>query len=625
MRQAVPVKAGRPALAEVLVLICGLAMAACARTESGPAEVRYLIGVSQANLSEPWRIAMCDDIKAEAAKHPDLRVIFADAADSAEKQIQDVRRLMDYGVDLLIISEIDSTALTPVVEQAYRSIPVILLDRAVEGYDYTLFIGPDNEQIGREAGRYVAELLGERGGSVLEIQGRSGSPPALDRSNGFREVLSGRPGIRLLEPVAADWLRDRAEDEFLKRASDYPRIDVVFAQNDSMAYGAALAAQRVGMQGIKIIGTDGFPGPNGGLDLLRRGMLAATFICPTGGTAAIEYGIDILDRREGIPKKILLRTRKVTTADLEPSGVTAPYVQASSKPTGRRLVLGFAQVGHESHWRMTNTASVKEAVAKAGFELRFVDCENLVEKQVEAIDSFIRDRVDVIAFSPIVESGMEPVLRRAKAAGIPVVLIDRAVDTKDDSLWVTFVGSDFLEEGRRAGRWLAERLGERPARIVEIQGTLGSAPALDRKEGFEEILAQHPNLTLISSVVSDFTPEGGKAAMQRILSSVFGPIHAVFAHNDEMAFGAIEALEEAGLKPGKEVIIVSVDAGRKAFEAMIAGKLNCTVECTPLLGPQLVKAVQDYMAGKSMPIRIITDEAVFPAEIAKEVLPKRKY
>ena len=167
----------------------------------------------QANLTEPWRINMSDEIRTEAAGYPDLRIVFTDAADSNGRQIRDVHTLLDSGIDLLIISPNDSDALSPVIDEAYARIPVILLDRSVEGFDYTLFIGPDNRLVGKQAGQYIAELLGERGGKVVEIRGRSGSPPVLDRERGFREAISHVPSITIVDTIIADWLRDKAEDE----------------------------------------------------------------------------------------------------------------------------------------------------------------------------------------------------------------------------------------------------------------------------------------------------------------------------------------------------------------------------------------------------------------------------
>jgi len=292
-----------------------------------------------------------------------------------------------------------------------------------------------------------------------------------------------------------------------------------------------------------------------------------------------------------------------------------------------KIVLGFSQIGAESEWRTANTESIKQAAKDAGIELKFSDAQQKQENQIKAIRSFIAQKVDVIAFSPVVESGWETVLREAKAANIPVIITDRAVDVKDESLWVTFMGSDFVEEGRRAGRWLLEKekgtTGD--VNIVELQGTVGSAPAIDRKKGFEEIIKANPRLKIIRSQTGDFTRAKGKEVMEAFLKAEGKKINVLFAHNDDMAIGAIQAIEEAGMKPGKDIIIISIDGVKGAFEAMIAGKLNVSVECSPLLGPQLMQAVKDLKAGKSLPRRIVTQESVFPMEVAAKEFPSRKY
>ena len=294
----------------------------------------------------------------------------------------------------------------------------------------------------------------------------------------------------------------------------------------------------------------------------------------------------------------------------------------------KKIVLGFSQIGAESEWRTANSESIKSAAKEAGIDLKFSDAQQKQENQIKAIRSFIAQKVDVIAFSPVVESGWETVLREAKAAKIPVILSDRAVDVKDDSLWVSFMGSDFVEEGRRAANWLVEYLDKKGVKgsvnIVELQGTVGSAPAIDRKKGFEEILKSHPNLKVTRSQTGDFTRAKGKEVMEAFLKADKN-INVLYAHNDDMAIGAIQAIEEAGLKPGKDITIVSIDAVKGAFEAMMAGKLNCSVECSPLLGPQLMDAVKDLKAGKTLPKRIVTKEGVFPAEVAAKVFPTRKY
>ena len=292
------------------------------------------------------------------------------------------------------------------------------------------------------------------------------------------------------------------------------------------------------------------------------------------------------------------------------------------------LTIGFSQVGAESEWRTANTASIKAAAKQAGINLKFADAQQQQQNQVKAIRSFIAQRVDVIAFSPVVETGWETVLREAKNAKIPVILTDRAVKVSDPSLYVSFIGSDFVEEGRRAARWLVDYARKNPNKqlnIVELQGTTGAAPANDRKKGFAEVIATNPKMKIIRSQTADFTRAKGKEVMEAFLKSEGKNINVLYAHNDDMAIGAIQAIEEAGLKPGKDIVIVSIDGVRGAFEAMMQGKLNATVECNPLLGPTLMQTAQAVVAGKPVPQRIVVTEGVFPAEVAAKEFPNRKY
>jgi simple sugar transport system substrate-binding protein len=311
-------------------------------------------------------------------------------------------------------------------------------------------------------------------------------------------------------------------------------------------------------------------------------------------------------------------------------GAAAVAMFAAAIPAfaAKPLVIGFSQIGAESEWRTANTASIKDAAKKAGVTLKFADAQQRQENQVKAIRSFIAQRVDVIAFSPVVESGWDTVLREAKAAKIPVILTDRAVNVADKSLYASFIGSDFVEEGRRAGRWLVDYAKKNPGKqlnIVELQGTVGSAPAIDRKNGFQEVIAGNPKLKIIRSQTGDFTRAKGKEVMEAFLKSEGKNINVLYAHNDDMAIGAIQAIEEAGLKPGKDIVIVSIDGVKGAFEAMMQGKLNVTVECSPLLGPTLMQTAQDVVAGKPVPKRVTVNEGVFPAELAAKEFPNRKY
>lgn len=288
--------------------------------------------------------------------------------------------------------------------------------------------------------------------------------------------------------------------------------------------------------------------------------------------------------------------------------------------------VGFSQIGAESGWRAANTASIKAEAKRRGIDLVFLEAGGKQENQIRALRSFIQQRVDVIAFSPVVETGWQPVLEEIKQAGIPVVLTDRAVAVTDETLYRCFIGSDFVEEGRRAARWLADATKGQGV-VVELQGTPGSAPAIDRKKGFEEVLAQHPGLKIVKSQSGDFTRAKGKEVMEAFLRSPEGPsITALYAHNDDMALGAIQAIQEAGRKPGTDLLVVSIDGVKDAFLAMKEGTLNCTVECNPLLGPQMFDVVEKLRKGETVARRIQTEEGMFTREqVTDAVLAGRQY
>jgi simple sugar transport system substrate-binding protein len=294
-------------------------------------------------------------------------------------------------------------------------------------------------------------------------------------------------------------------------------------------------------------------------------------------------------------------------------------VAAAKKPA----TVGFSQVGAESAWRTAETESIKSEAQKRGVNLKFSDAQGKQENQIRAVRSFIAQGVDAIILAPVVETGWGPVLQEAKRAKIPVVLVDRGIKG-DESLFATLIASDFVEEGRLAGEWLAKKVNGK-AGIVELQGTPGSAPALDRKKGFEQAIAKQPGMKIIASQSGDFRRSQGKEVMEALIKKHANEITAVYAHNDDMALGAIQALEESGRKPGSDVVVVSVDGVKDAFNAMVDGKLNCSVECNPLLGPMAFDAVEKALAGEKLPKRTVVQDKVFDQANAKEVLPTRKY
>jgi simple sugar transport system substrate-binding protein len=292
-----------------------------------------------------------------------------------------------------------------------------------------------------------------------------------------------------------------------------------------------------------------------------------------------------------------------------------------------QVVLGFSQIVAEANWNTANTESIRKAAHDAGIELRLEDAHRSQANQVAALRSFVTQRVDVIAFSPVVETGYEGVLREIRAARIPVILLDRTIEVSDDTLYASLIGSDFVEEGRRAARWLLQNTRHVPGKIdiVELRGTVGSAPANDRKQGFAEIIASDPRYRIIRSESGDFDRARAREVMAGFLQAEGRRNRVLFAHGDTMALGAIDAIEDAGIKPGSDILVISIEGSRKALEAIVAGKLNVSVECSPLLGPQLMTVVKDLAAGKTVPRRVITQEFVFTRENAAVELPKRAY
>lgn len=290
------------------------------------------------------------------------------------------------------------------------------------------------------------------------------------------------------------------------------------------------------------------------------------------------------------------------------------------------ITLGFAQVGAESGWRTANTKSIQESAKTAGINLKFSDAQQKQENQIKAIRSYIQQKVDLIAFSPVVESGWDTVLKEAKDAKIPVILTDRAIDSPDTTLYKTFLGSDFVLEGNKAAEWLIK---DKEAvtddiNIVELQGTTGAAPANDRMSGFADIIKAEPKFKIVASQTGDFTRSGGKQVMEAFLKS--NPkIDVVYAHNDDMALGAIEAIEASGKVAGEDITIISVDATKDGMTAAADGKINFIVECNPLLGDQLMDLTKKVLAGETVPERVVTEETTFDSAQAKAALPDRKY
>jgi ABC-type sugar transport system substrate-binding protein len=283
--------------------------------------------------------------------------------------------------------------------------------------------------------------------------------------------------------------------------------------------------------------------------------------------------------------------------------------------------VGFAQTESNNPWRLAQTQSMQDEAKKRGVQLVYTDAAGSAAKQVADVRSMIAQKVDLIFLAPREEKPLAPVVKEAAKAGIPVILLDRNIDptlAKAGEDYVAFIGSDFIEEGRRVADWLVKSTGGK-ANIIELEGTTGSSPANDRKKGFDDVIAKNPGMKILASQSGDFARDKGRQVAQTLLQA-HPTADVIYAHNDEMAIGAIAALEAAGKKAGKDVKVLSIDGGREAVGLVVEGKINYVVECNPKFGPKAFLTMIDYADGKPIPAKLINPDREFTSETAKGLL-----
>lgn len=299
----------------------------------------------------------------------------------------------------------------------------------------------------------------------------------------------------------------------------------------------------------------------------------------------------------------------------------------SSKKKSDTITIGFSQVGAESDWRVANTKSMKSALSsKNGFKLSFADAQQKQENQTKAVREFISQGVDVIAIAPVTETGWETVLKEAKDAEIPVITVDRQIKTSDDSLITAWVGSDFNKEGQEAAKWLIKEKAEEKGdvNIAVLQGTIGSSAEIGRTKGFKEGIKDQKNFKIVASQTGEFTQAKGQEVMESFLKQ-YKDIDVVVAQNDNMAFGAIDALKAAGKKPGKDVTIISFDAVKAALKEVQNGQINAEFECNPLHGPRVAELAKKIMNGEDVPKITYVEEQIFTKDNVDKFINDRKY
>lgn len=308
--------------------------------------------------------------------------------------------------------------------------------------------------------------------------------------------------------------------------------------------------------------------------------------------------------------------------------MTAGCQKSNEEQNNEELLIGFSQIGSESAWRIGNTKDIEEQAQNYGVNLMLENANQKQENQIAAIRRFIAYKVDVIAFSPIVEDGWDNVLTEAKDAGIPVILVDRDISTDKEDLTTCLIGADFYKEGVMAGEYLirkADALGLDHVNIVEITGTENSTPMRQRQAGFADAIANDDRMTILESIDGDFLTSRGAECMRYLLETYGDDIDVVYSHNDEMTLGALPEIEKAGFAPGKDIIIISIDGGQEAIDVLKEGKINCVVECTPKLGKELMETAIKLKAGEQVDPLIHPIEQVFSDEMNPEDIAPRGY
>ena len=601
-----------------LVLFASALLSGCSG-DVHKTEIRHLVGVSMADVSIRWREVLKEELEEYSKDIPGTRFIFRNASGSAARQKEDIEHLLENGIDLLIVTPADVEQLTPVIAKVYEQIPVIVMNRGVEGFDYTEFIGPDNVLVGEQGAVLVEDIIRQSNyKGILEVG--EASYISEERSKAFEQHINNQ-GYYSSKLLLRQPGKDYAEDRLLASPAYLSGVGVIFAHSDMIAQGVWQALKEMNRTDIAIVAVDD-SGDARNLSLLEEGAFSAVIECPTGSREAVDAAVSYLQDGEQLPQKLILRS----------TPVLAEEVDAYLEETGGekelpedQIHMGYVQIREDTAFRAASTDSILNAAARENIDLTLTDTEPDLASQKAQVRAFIRKGMDIIAVSPVVSEGWEDVLEEAKTAKIPVIMCDRDVDAPID-LYSCFIGADFAEEGKKCADWLINELaGTGKVQVLELLGTKGSSPARDRQAGFEEELERDENFSVCARLQADFDFEKGKEAVTEHLLENGLDFDAIYAHNDDMALGAIEALEDYGVLPGRDVLILSVDGSRGALDQLQNGKINAVAECSPLLGNAIMKEAEELLSGNKKALKILTNEQFFTQQTDESLLKNRQY
>ena len=575
--------------------------------EADENKIDFLIGVSLANMTEPWMVVLTNEIKQEAEKNSNIRIIFEDAAFSSEKQKKDLERLMQYGIDLLIVSSNNDSELSNDIKEIYKQIPVIKVDRSEPQEDYTLYIGPDNYLIGRQAGKEAVQMLGGSDGKILEVKNSDQSASSSDRSRGFLSEIYKHENISVVNTVLAYNSSDTAEINIKNilekvKLGQEQKPDIIFAHNDYMALGASRAIKEFDFGDIRIIGIDGFPGENGGIKMIKDGNLNVTFTCPTGGREAVSFALDLLMKKKVTPKKILLKNYKI-----DKENVREYEKELFKKMSGNKienLKIGVSVFNDKTEAANIFIRNISNVMAEIDPKSIIITAEEL-QKQIDDINSLINDKVDLLIVSPSNDKGFDEIMKKCNQEGISVIILDNMDFSSYEYNNVCNIGFDYNEMGKKIAEHLISdnKNNEENYKVFEFKVD-DRYNYNEKSMGFNNKLKEN-NIYKIDQYFTDDDINSAKVAIGQALSNE--KPDAIYCHTYNIALGAGLAVREKGLNNSIKIVCVELK-DYLTQENWDDNRVSYIVSTDVKIGDLLKQMIDDYINGYDLPLRVIGKE-----------------
>lgn len=539
--------------------------------------IQYLIGVSFSDLSNMEQLSLYNEINERAQSYENVRVVSTNATASKYTQIKDMEMLVKLGVDILLVYSEDVLVIKNEISKIHKAIPVMVLDKEISGYAYDLFIGPDDYDIGYNAGKKVTSILGDNAGAVVEIMGSLESNATRKRTRGFSDALSGT-GIRVVYSFYGESNINTTEEKLFNFVKENKNVDMVFAHDHAMAQGAASALERAGIRDVNIISIGNVSSKQEQEDLDDIDTLILYTI---DGRQIIENAIQIINGTGVIPRKIIVQNyEKESEALWYLNGNDSEYEPVDM---GGPFMIGMVCNGSQDQWcqriyRHLEKTLHSQNVSFLLSPLYGLSDEEKKANQITALDALIEAKTDLILFTPCSPDGFDEILIKAKINGVQVILLDENI-SPTSQLPMTYVGYDYFDEGKIAAEWIVDNVysSDKDIIIGEIYDHTQAFSTQKRKEGFINVISGYLRIRIVESVCGKSTHEDGKLAMEQIFKN-HHDINLVYVHNEEMALGAMQAIREKGLDPGRDVILIVNNGMDKSQKALEKQQINCIIQ-----------------------------------------------